>query len=391
MVNRSPQLRVGVPESHRRAEPASGWGRMWLNVLPELSSMVAVGYWENPRRSRFRQPPDVWLCDGHSGPLGVPEPLVIHLQEATWRHPSTRPLMRAKFIDQYERATECAVRIITPSESSRRQILDEYDHLDPAHVSVVPLGVNLGLFRPLRPGAPALIARAGGDPGRPFVLFVSTVQPRKNLPALRSAVEGLARRGLPHGLVVVATRPPDREKDDAEDLFAAAGAELAGFPGRVVLLRDVSDLDLAALMAGAAALCQPSLMEGFGLTPLEAMASGVPVVVSDRGSLPEVVGDAGVVSAPSAEALEEALYGVLTDDSLRERLIAAGLARSLQFSWRATAQGWAAVLQGAVPVAPLSLLERLGPTSGLAGQVVDYRPRLPIRRRRSSGSRGSAV
>jgi glycosyltransferase involved in cell wall biosynthesis len=386
MVNRTPRLRVGVPESHRRAEPASGWGRMWRSVLPELGSLVSLGFWENPRRSRFRQPPDVWLCDGHSGPLGVPEPAVIHLQEATWRHPSTRPLMQAKFIDQYERASrlaaECALRIITPSESSRRQILAEYD-IDPGHVSVVPLGVDLGLFRPQRPGASAVLARAGGEPGRPYVLFVSTVQPRKNLPALRAAMGALAGRGLPHGLVVVATQPPDRE-DDAEELFAAAGADLPGHPGRVVLLRQVSDLDLAALMAGAAALCQPSLMEGFGLTPLEAMACGVPVVVSNRGSLPEVVGDAGVVCEPSASALEEALHGVLTDDSLRAKLVAAGLARSVQFSWRATAEGWASVLHSAVPASPLTLLERLAPTSGLAGQVVDYRPRVPIRRRRSA-------
>lgn len=385
VVNRTPRLRIGVPESHRRASPASGWGRMWHNVLPELATMASVGYWENPRRSRFRQPPDVWLADGHSGPLGVPEPLVVHLQEASWRDPSTRPLLTAKFLTQYEKASrqaaDTAIRVITPSESSRRQILGEYD-LDPAHVVTVPLGVDLALFRPSRPGAAALIARAGGDPTRPYVLFVSTVHPRKNLPALRQAMSGLARRGLPHGLVLAASPPPDR--DDAKALFDEARADLPGAPGRVVLLRDLADVELAALVAGAAVLCQPSLMEGFGLTPLEAMACGVPVVVSNRGSLPEVVGDAGVVCEPDADALEEALCSVLTDPSRQAAMAAAGLVRSLGFSWQATAQGWFEVLGHAVAVPPLTLLERVAPASGLAGQLVDYRVRLPIRRRRSA-------
>ena len=84
-------------------------------------------------------------------------------------------------------------------------------------------------FRPDRPGADAIIAGAGGDPTRPYVLYVSTVHPRKNLSALRSATTALAARGLPHRLVIVAAPPPDRH--DHDDLFAAAGAELPGFPG----------------------------------------------------------------------------------------------------------------------------------------------------------------
>lgn len=386
MVSRTPRLRVGVPRSHLSASPASGWGRMWHCVLPELATLVALGYWDDPRRSRFRRPPDVWLADGHSGSLGVPEPLVVHLQEASWRHESTRPLLAPAFLKQYEHASriaaETATAIITPSESSRQQILAEYQR-DPAHVVTVPLGVDLALFRPSRPGAAKVLAEAGGDPGRPYVLFVSTVHPRKNLAALRTAVAALARRGLPHGLVVAAGQPPDRA--DARALFAEAAADLPGAPGRVVLLRNLSDVDLAAVMAGAAVFCQPSLMEGFGLTALEAMACGVPVVVSNRGSLPEVVGDAGVVSEPDADALEEALYEVLTSPERQAELVQAGLERSVRFTWRATAEGWYDVLRQVIPIPPLTPLERLVPGSGLAAQLVDYGIRVPIRRRRSGG------
>ncbi len=384
MVTRTPRLRVGVPNSHRQMASSSGWGRMWHSVIPELQELVSIGWWDDPRRSRFRQPPDVWLCDGHQGPLGVPEPSVIHLQEASWSHPSTRPLLQAKFLNQYEHASReaarSAVRVITPSQASRRQILDEYG-LDPDHVLTVPFGVNLALFRPARPGAATLIARAGGDPARPYVLFVSTVHPRKNLPALRTAMAELARRGLPHGLVVVASPPPDRQ--DAVALFEEAGADLPGAPGRVVLLRNLSDVELAAVMAGASCFCLPSLWEGFGLTALEAMACGVPVVVANRGSLPEVVGDAGVVSEPDASALGAALHDLLADPSRQAALRQEGLARSLRFTWEATAQGWYEALRQAVPDPQLSVLERLVPASGLAAQVLDYGIRVPVRRRRS--------
>lgn len=383
MTNEPARLRVGVPSSLRHIPIASGWGRMWHSVLPELSSMVSLGFWADPRRSRFRQPPDVWLHDGHQGPLGVPEPSVIHLQEASWRHPSTRPLLTTTFLTQYEHASRVAVeraaRVITPSESSRQQIIEQYQ-VDPAHVLAVPLGVDLALFRPARPGAAQVIVAAGGDPARPYVLYVSTVHPRKNLAALRAAMSGLARRGLPHGLVVAAAPPPDRE--DSEALFLEAGAELPDAPGRVILVRELTDLQLAALMAGAAAFCLPSLMEGFGLTVLEAMACGTPVVVSNRGSLPEVVGDAGIVSEPDAEALEEALYALLTDPERRALLSRDGLQRSLGFTWRATAEGWCQALRS-VPGSQPGMLERLLPASGLAAQFIDYGVRVPLRRRRS--------
>jgi alpha-1,3-rhamnosyl/mannosyltransferase len=206
----------------------------------------------------------------------------------------------------------------------------------PERVTAVAHGVDPRRFRPgLRGGARRV--------GAPYVLFAAAVHPRKNLAALRDAMAGLARRGWPHVLVVAGGPAADRA--DSSDLEEAAGAELPGAPGRVRRVEALDTRELASLMAGAAAFCLPSHWEGFGLTALEAMACGTPVVVSDRGALPEVVGDAGLVVSPDAADVEEALDRVLGDAALAERLGRAGRARAEGFTWRRTAEGWTAVLR----------------------------------------------
>ena len=128
----------------------------------------------------------------------------------------------------------------------------------------------------------------------------------------------LARAGYPHALALVAS--PALDRPDSADLQREAVAELPGAPNRIAAVSDPTDDDLAGLMAEADAYCLPSLFEGFGLTALEAMACGTAVVVSDRGALPEVVGDAGLVVTPDADAVTSALERVLGDPSLRDEL-----------------------------------------------------------------------
>ena len=100
-------------------------------------------------------------------------------------------------------------------------------------------------------------------------------------------------------------------------------------------------------MAGADAFCLPSLYEGFGLTALEAMACGAPVIVSDRGALPEVVDGGGIVVEPSPEAIANALERVLSDDELASSLRRRAVERARTFTWARTASGWLAVLRAA--------------------------------------------
>lgn len=377
------RLRVGVPARISRMNTTSGVGRMWHNALGHLRAQVDISFWEDPRRSRFRPPPDLWLTDGHNGPIGVPEPTVVHLQEASWAHEATKSSLQPWFIDKYEKASQAAARsatrVITPSESSRHQVLEAYG-LDPDRVHSVPLGVDLALFRPGRLGAEDIVETAGGDPAAPYVLFVSSLSLRKNLGALKAAMNRLAVRGMPHQLVIVASPSPDRR--DWKDMVAEASADLPDAPGRVVVLGSLSDVELATVTAGACVACLPSLMEGFGLTALEAMACGVPVVVSDRGSLPEVVGDAGVVTEPTAAALEVALFDLVTSPKRMDELGQAGLARALDFSWKATATGWLKVLRLTVPKPFLGPLEWV-PPPGFALDALDQGFRLPVVRRRS--------
>jgi glycosyltransferase involved in cell wall biosynthesis len=233
--------------------------------------------------------------------------------------------------------------VIVPSESSRRKVLDR-STTAPDRVHTVPYGVDSAVFRPDARGGRALVARHAATKERPYVLFVGSLHPRKNLAALRDAMGAVAASGRPHVLAVVVAETDGPLPSIGRE---AAAADLPGAPGRVVVVPSPADADLAALMAGADAFCLPSLGEGFGLPALEAMACGTVVVVSDRGSLPEVVGDAGLVVVPEADALAASLDAVLARPAEFERLRERAVARARRFGWDRTAHGWADVLERA--------------------------------------------
>jgi glycosyltransferase involved in cell wall biosynthesis len=252
------------------------------------------------------------------------------------------------FAEVLERNVSTAVRaaavVITAAESARGDLVAAYD-LDPAAVDVVPHGVDLERFRPGLSGGQEIVGAAAADAGAPYVAFVGVLHPRKNLAAVRAAVAGLARAGFPHVLAVVGAPAGDRA--DPSELEREALAELPDAPGRIVRVPAPSDDELAQILAGAAAFCLPSLYEGFGLPCLEAMACGAPVVVSDRGALPELVADAGLVVPPDADAVQEALARVLSEPALARDLRARARARAETFPWSRTVDGWVAALERA--------------------------------------------
>ncbi len=197
-------------------------------------------------------------------------------------------------------------------------------------MTTVYLGVD-PVFRPLPPDRTReALTRYGLTSG--YLLFVGTLEPRKNLPGLLTAYQILrVRRVTREPLVVVGSRGWLYD-----EVFARVGA--LGLEAHVRFLENVPDEDLPALYNGAALLVMPSFYEGFGLPALEAMACGTPVVLSDRGSLPEVGGPAAVFVDPDhPEDIAAGMARVLEDPVLRERMREASLAHAARFTWEATA------------------------------------------------------
>jgi glycosyltransferase involved in cell wall biosynthesis len=210
-----------------------------------------------------------------------------------------------------------AVGVITVSEFSRRELV-ELGGLDPSRLTVIPGGVHA---RFTAQADPAPVARRLGL-DRPYALMIATDDRRKNVEKLAPVATALARQGM--GVVWAGDRRPY-----FATAAAAAGVRSVGY---------VDDADLPGLYAGARAFVLPSRYEGFGLTCLEAMACGTPVVAADRAALPETCGDAALLVDPDdGEALTQAVLIAAGDVAARGALRTAGLRRAAQFSWDRTA------------------------------------------------------
>ena len=224
-----------------------------------------------------------------------------------------------------------AAAVIAGSEFSRRDIETTYE-IPPDRIAVIPDAPD-SRFRPVRDGAVlAALRRRLGICDR-YVLSVGRLNPRKNLIGLVRAFERIRPRLEGPAQLVIAGRR-DFGTDQLDRMIAAS-------PCRADVLRVgyVSDDDLPALYSGAAVFAFPSLAEGFGLPPLEAMACGTPVVCSSAASLPEVVGDAAMLVRPGdVEELAEALWCVLAEPELRARLAGRGLEHAARFTWEAAAR-----------------------------------------------------
>jgi glycosyltransferase involved in cell wall biosynthesis len=330
-------LRVAVPPSVVEQPPHTSTGRIWRRAVDGMRAQGIDVVVRTPGRLHLRRP-DVWLTDGHQGPLDVDRPLVVHLHEAAWSDPETQPMFDPTFLAAQATASAAAAgaatRILTVSASSRDQIVASYG-VDPADVDVAYNGIDHDVYRP---GA-LLTTRVP----RPYVLFVSSVHPRKNLGVLR---EAMGRVGADRSLSLVLVAGPAPDRADSGELLAAAAAPIPGVE-QVVNLAGASDDVVAGLMASAAVFCLPSLMEGFGMAVAEAMACGAPCIVSNRGSLPEVVGDTAVVVEPTVDAVTEALIRLLDDPPTARDLASRAMQRSRRFTWEAMVDGWVGCLQRA--------------------------------------------
>lgn len=223
-----------------------------------------------------------------------------------------------------------AAAVITVSEYSKRDLHDAYGIAE-RKIAVTALGTDPTLAPVGDPAALEAVRRAFGITHR-YVLSVGRLNARKNVLGLLHAFER-ARPRLAEPAQLVIAGPRDYQADQLDRAIASS-------PCRRDVLRVgyVGAAELPALLSGASVFAYPSLFEGFGLPPLEAMVCGVPVICSGVTSLPEVVGDAALTFDPtSVDDIADAMLAVLSDPSLRATLVRKGRARAARFTWEATA------------------------------------------------------
>jgi alpha-1,3-rhamnosyl/mannosyltransferase len=277
-------------------------------------------------------------------PVPTNLPLVYTIHDIL---PLTRPDWYPRwFVSLFRAAAHQAARrsarIVAVSQHVAREVADHLA-VDPARIKVIDEGIDDRYRVPPSPEAVrSVCARFGVEPGRYFV-HVGRITARKNLTTL---VRAIARRGPGADVLLVGSRG-----DGAEGLTAEI--RRLGLEGRIRSAGFVPEDDLPALLAGAIALVHPSEGEGFGLTPLEAMAIGTPALVSGAGALPEVVaGDAVVLDPLDVDAWAAALSRVERDPSYAAGLAVRGRDRAQRFTWRRAAQETAALHEAVLSETP---------------------------------------
>jgi glycosyltransferase involved in cell wall biosynthesis len=341
----SRQIAMGLVQNSA-VDPEFFYGAFWskylrsesmrplAHALPWVRSHVPGSYLLRRlvQHARFRGHSNSSRFDVYHEPNNLPlrfdGPTVVTVHDLSWiRYPHAHPAGRRRELDRYfEDGLRHSALVLTDSEFVKQELADVFG-ISGERVIPIALGADPE-FRPMRADETRTeLHKHQLSHGR-YLLAVGTLEPRKNLGVALKAYLGLApatRERYP--LVVVGmkgwhTRDLDRQM---EPLVHAGQLRSLGY-----LARD----NLRKVIAGATALVYPSIYEGFGLPPLEAMACAVPVIASNVSSIPEVIGDSGILVDPhDVDALTEAMQNVVSDPQLREKLSAKALARSRHFSW----------------------------------------------------------
>jgi len=291
---------------------------------------------------RLGWPPIETLVRGPFDVTHSPHPLMIPTRTAA----RVVTIHDLDFLSHPER-TEGDVRRDYPRYVRQHAHLADHIVVNSAHTAGEVhqrLGVPRSVITVCRAGAPAWSARTHApEPGH--ILFVGTLEPRKNVGGLLDGYARLLEDGAPVPDLVLAGRPTPAA---APWLERIAKPPLAG---RVHHLGYVSDAQRRSLYEQARLLVLPSFNEGFGLPVLEAMTVGVPVVASNRGAIPEVLGDAGLMVDPDdPDALAEAMARMLREPALAHQAAARGVRRSLTFNWQASAEALRSAYEHAVAI-----------------------------------------
>jgi alpha-1,3-rhamnosyl/mannosyltransferase len=307
---------AGVGHIHEPPHPPTNAG--WSLVgLPRAAARARV---------------DLIHAPAYTAPFWAPAPVVVTIHDVSYeRHPEWYPYrrdwLRRAF---YRRSARSATHILTDSVFSAGEIAAAYG-IPRDRITVATLGVSEAFARADRQLPCELPAAVTS----PFLLHVGDLHERRNLAVAVEAVLEARRHfgALPTLSLVLA----GMDAGIGDSLCAlAAGADA---PDAVVRLGPVEESLLHSLYSCATALVYPSRYEGFGLPLVEAMATGTPVIASRAASIPEVLGDAGILLDPDdTRGWTEAIMAVVNDEALRARMSAAGLSRATSFTWARTAR-----------------------------------------------------
>jgi glycosyltransferase involved in cell wall biosynthesis len=291
--------------------------------LPRLWTQVGL------TAEMLRDPPDVLYVPSHVLPLALPRASVVLAHDVGHRFfPRAHGLAEWIYVElTTRRHVRVATRLITLSEASKQDIVRLY-RADPARIDVAYPAADTGF----RPQSTDEVERVRGNYDLParYILHLGTIKPRKNLPRL---VAAFGQAQLPQDVVLVIGGRTTSGGPALQRAIAESPVR-----GRIRVLPYVQSADLPALYAGATVVVVVSLHEGFGIPALEAIACGAPVVVSNVGALPEVVGDAGVLVNPlDVTDIARGLAQLLDDPAHRTELSALGPLRASRFTWQAAA------------------------------------------------------
>lgn len=312
--------------------------RVGENVVPVVEAAKGYSLDEHltiPRRLR-RLSVDLFHSPHYVLPLRCPVPTVVTVHDCIHlRFPEYLPNRLAHTYARYMigHALRTATRVLTVSEASRRDMLHFFPKADGGRITVIPNAIDESLLGVPTPDELEQV-KERYQLGGPFVLFVGNIKPHKNLHRLVEAFAQVKRRPAHQSLKLVVI---GEESGGYTSLRRTV--ETTGVRQDVRFFGYVPEPTLAALYRLASVFAFPSLYEGFGLPPLEAMACGTPVVTSRISSLPEVVGDAALLVDPeNVDDIASGLSRVLEEPGLKDDLTRRGSERVRHFSWDASAR-----------------------------------------------------
>jgi len=328
-------LRLTEKNQHLRIielsySPFFGRHHRWLRIIDAVNRDIVWINTKLPKKALANQ------CDLiHSPAMMAPRkcrlPLVLTVLDLyIFRNRSAFPIwLQTIMFRRLPKVLKNSAKIIAISQFTKQEILDFFPDVNENKIMVTHLGVD-SIFKKVADEESLQIKSKYGL-AKPFIITVSTIEPRKNLKNLLRSY-ALVQNKLEHDLVIVGAY--GWKSADHMTLIHKLKLE-----GRVKYTGYVDTSDLPALYSAADIFIYPSLYEGFGLPPLEAMACGCPVITSNCSSLPEVVGDAAIqINPKNIEQLAFAIECLIANNDMKEFLREAGLKRASEFSWERCAQ-----------------------------------------------------